>query len=103
MATALSLRHLITPLSNQDLWRNSIACRVLFQRLRIFTNRLSRSMSFFSDAGSCQTTAKAFAERRGGIPTADHRFFHVEQLFVMRDIAVAFDGERKSLRRLVAP
>jgi len=48
-------------------------------------------------------SGKLFAQRRGGITAANHRFFNVEQLLVVRDIAVAFDGERKSLRRFVAP
>src|SRR5439155_20197418 len=81
-----------------------MACPVLFQRRRIFTNSRNRPISFFSDAGSCQTTAASRSPSgRGGVATTNHRLLHVEQLFVVRHITMTFDGKRKIFRRLIAP
>jgi hypothetical protein len=35
--------------------------------------------------------------------TTNHRFFHVDQFFVMRDVAMSFDCKGKPVRRFVPP
>ena len=48
-------------------------------------------------------SGEAFAKGRCRFTTTNHRILHVEQLFVVRDVTVAFDGKSKSIRCLVAP
>src|SRR5215471_15981130 len=87
-ATVCFVRRSAISSSNHVLWRNSIACRVLFQCRNVCKNFSWRSIFFLKAAGSCHTTV-AFAEWRCGGATTNHWFFRVEQLFVMRNVAVA--------------
>ncbi len=48
-------------------------------------------------------SGEAFAQRRGRFATTNHGFFHADQLLVVCDVPVTFDGKCKIVRRLVAP
>ena len=46
---------------------------------------------------------QSFSQRRRRFATTNHGFFNVDQLFVVRDVAMAFDRKRKSVRRFIPP
>jgi hypothetical protein len=48
-------------------------------------------------------SSQSLAEWRCGVATTDHRFFDVDQLFVVGDVTMPFDGKRKFVWRFVPP
>src|SRR5439155_8203934 len=75
-----------------------------FPMSQIFQERLQSSHVFFQKCRKLpHHSGEPFAERRRRFATTNYRFFHIEQLFVVRDITVPFDGKSKCLRCLVAP
>jgi hypothetical protein len=81
-----------------------MAWRVPFQRPRDLHEFLQTIDVLFQRCGKLPDYGgKLFAQRRCGVTTAPHGLFHVEQLFVVRDVPVSFDGEWKIFRRRVTP